>query len=100
MEAAGAGDENRTHDIQLGKLHVLYDRQDDSCKTDPNPLFAFQWVTSEKQNRIGPAPDPENKTAAPTGIGGGGETGHHSGGIFFSDTTIAPLSTTIEGGAT
>lgn len=47
----GAGEGNRTPDIQLGKLNENVENQPLSNKTAPNGLLLEQWVTHASQNR-------------------------------------------------
>lgn len=47
---AGAGDENRTHDIQLGKLDGSQSAQHVGCKTADIRHQCDQGLTAEKQN--------------------------------------------------
>jgi hypothetical protein len=48
----GAGDGNRTHDIQLGKLDSFQLHQGNSCKTAALGPQLHQWVTADSQNRF------------------------------------------------
>jgi len=70
----GAGDGNRTHDIQLGKLDCRQADQAPSCKTLHIGPQRHQRVTAEKQNRT--EPPSENKGAAPSGGKGSGRFAH------------------------
>src|SRR4051812_40416817 len=63
----GAGDRDRTDDIQLGKLCCSQADQRPSCKTRPFGPQQHQRLRSRTQN----------ETAAPTGIGSGGK------GVWF-----------------
>ena len=51
-QRVGAGEGNRTLDIQLGKLDVSQQYPADSCKTGRKPPYRFQWVTTGLQNRV------------------------------------------------
>src|SRR5262245_41369146 len=52
----GAGDGNRTHDIQLGKLDVKQHDQHDSCKTAQFHPQLYQGVAGGQQNHPGDLP--------------------------------------------
>ena len=49
--SVGAGDRDRTDDIQLGKLDGCKDIQQLSCKTARFTLHSDQYVTAALQNR-------------------------------------------------
>src|SRR5262249_55388441 len=53
----GAGEGNRTLDIQLGKLDVSQQYPADSFKTGRKPTYRGQWVRAGLQNRAHPELD-------------------------------------------
>jgi hypothetical protein len=50
-QRVGAGEGNRTLDIQLGKLDVSHCTQHVACKTEQKSVYMHQEVTFGLQNR-------------------------------------------------
>jgi len=71
---SGAGSENRTRDIQLGKLGSKEQKQPVSCKADQNGPHADQSVTTGPQND-----PPPRKPKSPGSLAG--ETGARNGSL-------------------
>jgi hypothetical protein len=69
----GAGDRDRTDDIQLGKLACSYNNQELICKTRRLGPQQHQGVRTRAQNRPRP-PDPKRERRPG---GGGGESRNH-----------------------
>jgi hypothetical protein len=92
--SSGAGDGNRTHDIQLGKQHIPEGLQGDMSKTPHIAAFAHQRLRPEAQNRDGPPPDPEKRSpGARDGDTGADRETAVLGGTLREYTDPQPTST-------